>query len=637
MHKKILFITLASVFAMFIGCDDSSSESKTLPVHKTVTDDDNDPSETPDDEGDDEDNTGKNGNTDKKNPQNDDGNKTDSCGNVDLMTDDNNCGSCRNQCGRYETCIEGTCTCNEGYFDCDSDGICETEGECECTEGQTTECYLGTDETNGVGACHGGTMNCIVVPGYGSTWDYANCEGQVLPSHEYVCDSQQPDLDLDCDGRPDATQDDDGDDYTICNEAGDAILDCCDNVQSCKTTRPDLIHPNQEDCFGNGIDDNCSGTPDDNPDFLCGQASGGDENACKIKNRTCSNLTTWKYNEKSNISATGALALAQAFDACLDIVTEASMKPGLIEFSISPASDYNIGIDPRQFNIKDGMYDVLGNKLIEPRVGGSFVILSSGIAGDSQTELQAHGVDDVKMSLGGSIPEPYRTAHHNQLQTHPLCASGGADIYDTVRLHLKMRAPETAKGISFDFRFFSREYPYYVCSKYNDFFLALLTDENGQPIVTDTSDTPDGNISFDRAGNPISVNNAFFTTCAASPCSGVFEKAMSDKCPAMMSCDASTQTCGGDLCTDGMTELAAYYPEFYSGTGDDPKVKRGGGTAWLTTKAPVNPGEIFNLDFYIWDTGDLRFDSSVILDNFQWSCEATTNATDFASPVEDIN
>lgn len=143
--------------------------------------------------------------------------------------------------------------------------------------------------------------------------------------------------------------------------------------------------------------------------------------------------------------------------------------------------------------------------------------------------------------------------------------------------------------------------------------------------------------SFDRDGNPISVNNAFFTTCAASPCSGVFEKAMTDKCPAMMSCDATTQTCGGDLCTDGMTELAAYYPEFYSGTGDDPKVKRGGGTAWLTTKAPVNPGEIFNLDFYIWDTGDLRFDSSVILDNFQWSCEATTNATDFASPVEDIN
>jgi hypothetical protein len=112
---------------------------------------------------------------------------------------------------------------------------------------------------------------------------------------------------------------------------------------------------------------------------------------------------------------------------------------------------------------------------------------------------------------------------------------------------------------------------------------------------------------------------------------------MADHCPAMLSCDAATGTCGGNLCTDGKDELAAYYPQFYSSVEDDPQVKRGGGTAWLTTKAPVTPGEIFNLDFYIWDTGDLRFDSSVILDNFQWNCETTTNTTDFAKPVESVN
>ena len=52
-------------------------------------------------------------------------------------------------------------------------------------------------------------------------------------------------------------------------------------------------------------------------------------------------------------------------------------------------------------------------------------------------------------------------------------------------------------------------------------------------------------------------------------------------------------------------------------------------------KAPVKPGEIFNLDFYIWDTGDLRFDSTVILDNFQWECTETTVGTDFAK--ENVN
>jgi hypothetical protein len=347
-------------------------------------------------------------------------------------------------------------------------------------------------------------------------------------------------------------------------------------------------------------------------------------------------LSGWQYGSTKNVSTGGALALAKAFDACMNIVTEDSGEAGIIEYEITPSSDYNIGLDPRQFNIKDGMYDESGNKLITPRVGDTFVILSSGIAGDSKTELKAHGLEDVSMSLGGSIPEPYRTAHHNNLQTHPLCASGGADIYDTVRLHLKMRAPKNAKGISFDFRFFSREYPYYVCSQYNDFFLALLTDASGRPIVNSGSDA-DGNISFDRTGNPISVNNAFFTTCAPSPCNGNFKKPMNDKCPAMLSCNSNTGTCGGNLCTDGMDELAAYYPQFYSGGADNAQNKRGGGTAWLTTKAPVNPGEVFNLDFYIWDTGDLRFDSSVILDNFQWSCEETTNETDFAGPIEGVN
>ena len=61
---------------------------------------------------------------------------------------------------------------------------------------------------------------------------------------------------------------------------------------------------------------------------------------------------------------------------------------------------------------------------------------------------------------------------------------------------------------------------------------------------------------------------------------------------------------------------------------------RGGGTAWLTTKAPIQGGQIFNLDFYIWDTGDDAYDSSVILDNFQWLCSTTVNDTGFAPPID---
>jgi hypothetical protein len=48
-----------------------------------------------------------------------------------------------------------------------------------------------------------------------------------------------------------------------------------------------------------------------------------------------------------------------------------------------------------------------------------------------------------------------------------------------------------------------------------------------------------------------------------------------------------------------------------------------GATAWLTTSAPVIPGESIWLDFHIWDTGDSALDSLVIMDDFQWLIEPT--------------
>ncbi len=555
--------------------------------------------------------------------------QTDPCQDIDLQTSHDHCGTCEHVCGEYEDCVDGACVCQTGYIDCDGDGVCETEGACECKPGETRPCYDGDEGTENVGACHGGHQECQIEEGMSPYWGL-DCIDQVLPNYEYTCDPSQPDLDLDCNGKPDATQDSDGDSYTVCNEGGDAILDCCDHINRCGS--PELIHPNQIDCRGNYVDDNCSGAADDDPEAPeCGDVTVVVEADCKIKDQNCSSVSKWNYGETKNASAWGAYELAKAMDACLDVVTAESNKPGLIEYAITPASDYHIGIDPKQIHIKTAMKDAEGNVLIKPRVGETFVLLSSGIAGDVHDELSKYGIEDMKFSLGGSIPEPYRTAHANQLQTHPACASGGSDIYDSVRLHLKMRAPETAKGISFDFRFFSREYPYYVCSKYNDFFLSILTDENGHPIADLDGDgdvmDEDGNISFDKNNNPVSVNNAFFTTCAEAPCGVEFLNASSDKCPATIAC--SGDKCGGTMCTDGSDVLSAYYPKPYTG-GTDLKEQRGGGTAWLTTKAPVKPGEIFNLDFYIWDTGDLRFDSTVILDNFQWECTETQVGTDFA-------
>ena len=43
-----------------------------------------------------------------------------------------------------------------------------------------------------------------------------------------------------------------------------------------------------------------------------------------------------------------------------------------------------------------------------------------------------------------------------------------------------------------------------------------------------------------------------------------------------------------------------------------------GGTAWLKTQAPVTGGEELTIRFAIWDTGDDNFDSTVLIDDFQW-------------------
>jgi hypothetical protein len=106
--------------------------------------------------------------------------------------------------------------------------------------------------------------------------------------------------------------------------------------------------------------------------------------------------------------------------------------------------------------------------------------------------------------------------------------------------------------------------------------------------LTSTADgiPADHNISFDSLSNPVSVNNGFFEVCGGNG-----------------------KNCG--TCPGGTAALA--------GTGLD--TANGGGTEWLTTDAPIVPGETFTLELVIFDVGDTALDSLVVLDNFRWSLE----------------
>jgi hypothetical protein len=53
----------------------------------------------------------------------------------------------------------------------------------------------------------------------------------------------------------------------------------------------------------------------------------------------------------------------------------------------------------------------------------------------------------------------------------------------------------------------------------------------------------------------------------------------------------------------------------------------GGGTGWLVTSGNVVGGEVIKLRIAIWDTSDGVLDSLAIIDNFQWSVDASTPGT----------
>lgn len=192
-------------------------------------------------------------------------------------------------------------------------------------------------------------------------------------------------------------------------------------------------------------------------------------------------------------------------------------------------------------------------------------------------------------------------------QDVPGC-EGETEINDDVALEVQLRAPTNATGYKFFFKFYSFEFPEYVCTAYNDQFIALV---NPAPVGA-----INGNVSFDSNSNPVSVNIAFFDACDpagignyASVCGGC-------------------QTPPNPYCPSGTDQL--------QGNGFDGSwFQDAGGTSWLQTTAPILPGEEFSVRFTIWDTGDSAWDSTALVDGFQWIANGGTTVVVGTDPIPD--
>jgi len=235
---------------------------------------------------------------------------------------------------------------------------------------------------------------------------------------------------------------------------------------------------------------------------------------------------------------------------------------------------------------------------VPARQGAVLGILSSGVAAAEDCGAGTFKGNVCSSTGAGNPPTGYPKA-----VTGCPISSVANDVIDVV---LKIQVPANAKGFTYDFNFYSGEWPEWVCTEFNDSYVAWLTSTAWKGSAGDF------NISFDSKKNPVSVNNEFFQAC--SPAN------------AIVGCSGSGSP-PNDPCTLGNMELQGT-GFFISGDSTCGQTDSGGGaTGWLTTQAPVTPGEIITLQFMVWNTGDEAYDSSVLIDNWQWVATDTSVGT----------
>ncbi|MFI5288853.1 MAG: choice-of-anchor L domain-containing protein [Polyangia bacterium] len=251
--------------------------------------------------------------------------------------------------------------------------------------------------------------------------------------------------------------------------------------------------------------------------------------------------------------------------------------------------------------------------VLMPRMGKNMALVSSGIAADkSDPDFDKTNEEDPGTDLSDSNtyanPDPSLMGIMGCGQSQP------SMVNDYTELVVKLHAPTNVNSFSFDFQFFSAEYPVYVCTEFNDEFLVMQESKGEFAAPT--------NIAFDMQKNPITINNGFFTVCTNDtskpqtqnckhPVTDINGTGFEDPPGAggggSIPCQTDADCFGIGSCTGGMCNIGG-------GGGNIP----GGSTGWLTTTAGVTPGEDVTLHFIVFDEGDHILDSAALIDNFRW-------------------
>jgi hypothetical protein len=288
---------------------------------------------------------------------------------------------------------------------------------------------------------------------------------------------------------------------------------------------------------------------------------------------------------------------AGALDICAEH-SQISHLPGLIDATWARlAGGTKLG-DARQVWLTEKF------GTIAAREGARLLVLSTGVARDARDKAYTPDCDalgSTRSSIGewsgASSPPKNYPRDGTRCKAGTGTGSGSPRAYNDVVLELTLRVPSNARSFSFESMFFTQEYPDFVCSPYNDFFVAF--------VDPPPAGHAEGNVLFDSEGDTIGVNTGLLAVCQGAESGRVARSIACEAGPALLK--DTGFAAGESRCASKFTMLRDI---------------GGASTGWLHTDVPVKPGKIVTLRFVLWDSGDPLLDSTVLLDNFQWSLEA---------------
>jgi hypothetical protein len=235
---------------------------------------------------------------------------------------------------------------------------------------------------------------------------------------------------------------------------------------------------------------------------------------------------------------------------------------------------------PIQSSLQFGILPSFGGAS-KAREGSSLFALSSGVA-------RATGQAGFP---GDTCAQSQQTGQSTYPPGFPKSGSCGTtgDPFDGVAYDMEIRVPTNAHSFSFDYRFFTCEYPQYVCQAYNDVFAVLMGPSPlmaGDKMADATNSSAD--VAFQTNANGtkevIGVNNQDFLRACAPGVAGY------------VNCKSEAELAGTGF------EMHA-------------------GSSWVRATVPVEPGSTLSLRFAIWDSGDGVLDSTALVDHFAWHAE----------------